>query len=88
MVTSRRPRRLAFEPIDAFQVGVEAVADPAAAFHQLAAELDLQVPGEPPVDTTRVDAWRTQLTRAEIADIRTSSEPEAARWDYSDAAAW
>jgi hypothetical protein len=66
----------------------EAVADSAGAFHQLATELDLQIPGGPPVDTTRADAWRMQLTRAEIADIRTSSEPEATRWDYSGAAAW
>ena len=66
----------------------EAVADPAVAFGDLAAGLDVQIPGESVVDVTRTDAWRAQLSSEEIAYIRSSSEPEAARWDYADAAAW
>lgn len=65
-----------------------AVADPTVAFRELATHLDLQLPAEIPADTTRTDAWRTQLSREEIAYIRTSSEAEATRWGYADASAW
>jgi hypothetical protein len=66
----------------------QAVADPSV-FGQLADRLGVRVTSEAPgVDASRTDAWRTQLTSEELAYIRTSSEIEATRWDYSDAAAW
>lgn len=67
----------------------DAVADPAGTFKPLAGALGVQPPRElPPVDATRTDAWRTQLSADEIAFVRESTASGAARWDYGDASAW
>ena len=80
----------ALAPATSYVVRYEdAVADPQRTFTQVAHALGVELPaGAAQVDGSRADAWRAQLTAEEIAYVRSSTRPEAARWNYAQDSAW
>jgi hypothetical protein len=67
----------------------DTVADAAGTFAPLADVLGVRLPPNlPPVDVTRTDAWRAQLSGAETAYVREATAAEGAAWGYADASAW
>ena len=81
-------------PVAPYVVRYEhAAARPAETFRALFDHLGLAADADPnaatgaAADPSRADAWRTQLTPDEIAQVRLMTQPEAEQWGY-DAAMW